>query len=453
MLLWLLVTVNHWGGATWAIQAAGILFPFLIAVQALKVRKGRLMFVAVGLALIVLAIATRDDWIMQVRAAFERSAFIMAYFAALATLQHAADTSPSIARCGLFLAHQPPGRRYLALTAGAHMFAVPLNYGAIALLGSLSTASAADEPDEVVRNHRVRRMLLAIQRGFSGMLTWSPLAFAVVIATVLLPDLVWARAVPYALITSGLMIGIGWALDTIFKPRIPGRPTMVATSDYGTWATILPLLSLLVVLMGTAIGLHEATGMRVTSIILVIVPLIAVGWFAIQGPAGTRAGYLGQRTSKLVRDDLPGFREEFLLMGMAGFIGALGATLLTPLVQSTGLTLDRLPAWAALVALVWLVPLGGQLGMSPLLATTLMFPIIPHPEVIGVSSTAVFVALTGGWTLGAISSPFAAPTLLLARFGSVPPRHVSWRWNGAYTILSGLAISAYVSAIAIFGLA
>ncbi|MGR3323022.1 MAG: hypothetical protein ACU0DK_13950 [Pseudooceanicola sp.] len=446
-LLWLLVTIDTWTTTPLAGQMASWLFPVLIALQALRVRRVRLIFVAVAVTLMAMALLTRPDGDALIVSGFDRAGFIMAYFTALATLRHAADTSPGITRCGQFLAHQPPGRRYAALTLGAHLFAVILNYGSIALLGSLSTASAADEPDAEVRRHRIRRMLLAIQRGFAAMLSWSPLAFAVVISSILLPDLVWARALPYALVTSALVIGIGWAFDTIFKPRVPGRAPMKATREFGTWSSVLPLFLLLFVLMGLTVGLHLATGLRVTTIILLIVPALAVSWFAIQSTPGRRLPLSAGRAVALVRNDLPNYREELLLMGMGAFIGTVGADLLTPFVESSGLTLGRFPAWAALVALVWLIPLAGQLGMSPLLAVMLMFPVIPTPADLGVSPTVIFVAITGGWTLGAISSPFAAPTLLLARFGETPALRVSWGWNGSYTLICGFAISAWVVAL------
>ncbi|MDF1855392.1 hypothetical protein [Pseudooceanicola sp.] len=451
-LLWLLVTIDAWGGPQITGLAAAWLFPVLIALQAIRVRRMRLIFVGIGLALILAALSLRSDGGAQILAAFDRAAFIMAFFTALTTLRHAADTSAGITACGMFLAHQPPGRRYIALSAGAHMFAVPLNFGSIALLGSLSVASAADEPDPEIRHIRTRRMLLAIQRGFSAMLPWSPLAFAVVISTVLLPDLIWARAVPYALVSSGILIGVGWALDTIFKPRRAGTAAVTPEDDGQSWASVLPLLTLLVVLIGLVLAIHQITGMRVTAVILLQVPALAVAWFALQAPRSARLRDTLARSRTLIRDDLPEYREELLLIGMAGFIGALGATLLTPWVAAAGLNLSGLPAWAALVVLIWLIPLAGQVGMSPLLAVTLMFPIIPAPADLGVSTTTLFVAITGGWTLGAISSPFAAPTLLMARFGGVSPLHVSWRWNGAYTLLCGLCISAWVVAMTHFGL-
>jgi hypothetical protein len=116
----------------------------------------------------------------------------------------AAAGSPSIERCGRFLADQPPGRRYLALTIGGQMFGIILMYGTISLLGSLSAASAAREPEAEIRRHRVRCMRVAIQRGFVSTLPWSPLAFAMTISTTLVPGASWEEAVVPCLM-SGLL--------------------------------------------------------------------------------------------------------------------------------------------------------------------------------------------------------------------------------------------------------
>ena len=45
-----------------------------------------------------------------------------------------------IDRGGRYLVNQPPGRRYLALTFGGHIFGILLNMGGLALLASMLEA-------------------------------------------------------------------------------------------------------------------------------------------------------------------------------------------------------------------------------------------------------------------------------------------------------------------------
>lgn len=448
----LLTILSLWQGPAWAGPVAGLVLVPMLALMAIRANPWRLIFLAVGVVLMIAAAATHPDWQAEILAALERGAFIGTYFAALATLRHAADTSPTIRTCGYYLAHQPPGRRYIALTAGGQAFALLLNYGAIPLLSSLAIAGSRDEPDLEVRKVRQRRMLLAIQRGFGSMLPWSPLAFAVALTSALVPGVSWGRALPYALVSSVLLVAIGWALDTLFKPRLshPAQPRK--PGEAGSWTAVLPLLGLLVGLMSLTMVLHEVTGLKVTAIVLLVVPVIAIGWFAIQAPPGGRIEGATARTRRYVLFDLPGYRDEMILLPMAGVIGSLGGTLLAPAIAASGVDLSAIPGWLILLALVWLTPLGGQIGMNPILAVTLMIPLIPPAAAIGLHPNAIFIAITAGWALSASSSPYTATTLMLGSYAGVSARRVGLVWNGAYTLISGLALSGWVVAMWAFGL-
>ncbi|MDZ7711585.1 MAG: hypothetical protein U5K36_17145 [Roseovarius sp.] len=129
---------------------------------------------------------------------------------------------------------------------------------------------------------------------------------------------------------------------------------------------------------------------------------------------------------------------------MAGYIGTVGSALLAPLMQRAGLDLSVLPSWVILVSFVWLIPLAGQVGMNPILAVTLIAPLIPGAESLGVTPSAVVVALTAGWALSGASSPFTATTLLIGSFGGISALRVGWVWNGVYTLLCGVALSVWV---------
>ena len=69
-------------------------------------------------------------------------------------------------------------------------------------------------------------------------------------------------------------------------------------------------------------------------------------------------------------------------------------------------------------------------------------------EIMGVTPAAVTTALTAGWALSAASSPFAATTMLVGNIARVSAWHIGLVWNGAYTALSALMLSAWVAFIA-----
>ncbi len=442
------VIVDEWGGPPLFSQLSIICSFALIMLLSTSVAWSRVLFVVVGMVMAAGALITRPDGLAMVENALSKSAFIAAFFAALTTLQNAADSSEAIRKCGNFLAKQPPGRRYAALTLGGQIFAPLLYYGTISLLGSLATASARDEPNPEIRSHRTRRMLLAIQRGFVSTLPWSPLAFAMAITTSVIPGASWGEAVLPCLVTGVVVAVTGWVMDAWFRPPVVSGTTQVSVAE-GSWASVIPLLGLLSILVFTVAGLHLITGIRVVGLVIVVVPIMAGLWIGIQANGKRPLATIGKRSASYLTHDLPQYRGELVLLMMAGFIGTLGSALLVPILQKSGLGLTHFPGWLVLVSLVWLIPLTGQIGMNPILSVSLFAPLLPDPATLGVSAAAMVTAITAGWALGGASSPFTATTLLVGALGGVSATHVGLKWNGAYTIVCGVILSAWVAYLAI----
>ncbi|NEK23794.1 hypothetical protein GV827_15460 [Sulfitobacter sp. JBTF-M27] len=437
-----LVVCKEWGLADWTQSVKPVLTLALVSIFVVQVRWSRKAFIAVALLISIALAVTDSDWLGIVVRGLETAAFIGAFFAALSTLRNVAETSPAIQRAGRFLAGQPPGRRYAALTGGGQAFALLLNYGSLQLLGALATANAKTEPNEEIREHRMRRMLLAVQRAFVSTLPWSPLSFAMAITISVIPDTSWAQALLPGLVSSCLLAGIGWGLDTVFKPRLTVTP--VRTKPEGTWATMLPLAFLLVVLVLGVVSLNSLTNVRIVGIVAVLVPCIAMAWLLIQHWTDRPFATAGSRLKTYVLRELPGYRGELTLLMMAGFIGTTGSHLFGPLVQAAGFDPSSIPAWMILVSFVWIIPLAGQIGMNPILAVTLTAPLIPGAADLGVQPTAIVVAITSGWALSGASSPFTATTLLIGSFANITAHRVGLVWNGAYTLICGCALSLWV---------
>lgn len=438
----ILVILHEWSALALLYPATPYLEGLVLLIFAFQVRVARKAFIVVGLALTAALFATDSDWQAVVLRGLGSAAFIAAFFCALATLRNVAQTSPAIQKAGRFLATQPPGRRYAALTVGGQMFALLLNYGSIQLLGAMATANAKEEPNAEIRAHRTRRMLLAIQRGFISTLPWSPLSFSIAMTTSLIPGTSWAAVVLPGLGTAAIVSGIGWALDTAFKPRL--TTPAVRTAAVGTWGSMAPLVWLLAILIVSVVALYLLTGVRVLGIVALIVPGIAVTWLIIQNWAMAPARNVSNRLKDYVLTELPGYRSELTLLMMAGFIGTTGAQLLIPVMANSGLHLEALPTWAILVAFVWFLPLSGQIGMNPILSFTLIAPLIPAASVLGVDPTAIVVAATAGWTISGASSPFTATTLLTGSFAGISALRVGLVWNGAYTLICGCVLSVWV---------
>lgn len=397
--------------------------------------------------MLVLAVATVPDWQLTLREGLQRAAFIAAFFTATATIRSAASGSPSITDCGNFLAHQPPGRRYLALTLGGHLFGLILSYGAISLLSTLATNSTASESNPEIRQHRTRRMLVAIQRGFISALPWTPLGFAMAISIMLVPGARWIDALLPCLVSSFIMVSSGWALDSIFKPRLSKPPPARDHIDNNWLLHLRPLLILLGLLLVVSVALHALTGVRTVGIMMSVVPLIALVWAALQADGlsvGQRALHSAQRASTFVTVELPALRSELVLLTMAGFIGTVGADLFAPIVAASGIDLSQYPAIVILLSIFWLIPVAGQLGMNPILAVSLFAPLLPSPAELGINPTTMIVTITGGWAVAGATSPFTASTLLMANFGGVSGRYAGLCWNGPYLLTSGALMSGWI---------
>jgi len=436
-----LAAAAEWTGAPalWLLAEIAALAVLLLLWPA--VGWGRRVFVVVGAALALAALALLPDGAAAVGRALHAAAFIAAFFTALASLRHASAGSAAIARAGRFLAEQPPGRRYGALTLGGQLFALPLNYGALVLLGTLAEANARAEPDPEIRGHRLRRMLLAVQRGFVSTLPWSPVAFAMAISLSVVPGASWAAAVGPCLVSGVILAGLGWGLDTVFKPRL-SRPPPPRGPVEGGWGLLWPLGLLLALLAAAVGGLHLASGVRVVGVAMLAVPMLALGWVALQEHGASLA--VLRRAGRFALAELPDYRGEIVLLMMAGSIGSLGGALAVPGLAAAGLDLSALPAAAILIGVVWLIPLAGQAGMNPILTVSLIGPMLPEPAALGVAPGAVILALTAGWALSGASSPFTATTLLIGAMGGVSAWRVGLGWNGLYTGLGAALLSGWV---------
>jgi len=97
--------------------------------------------------------------------------------------------------------------------------------------------------------------------------------------------------------------------------------------------------------------------------------------------------------------------------------------------------------------------LTGQLGMNPILAVSLMVPLLPAPQDMGLPPAALVAAITGGWALSSATSPFTASVLISASLGGVTPQRAGIGWNGAYTLVTGAILSAWVLLLAHLGIA
>ncbi|MEI7613892.1 MAG: hypothetical protein WCK63_13385 [Betaproteobacteria bacterium] len=433
---------------------AGVLGAVYLLCVLSQVRWSRRAFVAIGLALSVFAVLSRDDGWALVAQALAAGGFIIGFFIALSSLRTAAGSSASIRHCGEYLASRTPGKRYLALTTGGHLFSLVLNYGSISLLGTLVERAESGPDGKQPNEVRVRRMLLAIQRGFVTSLCWSPLAFSMAVGSSVIVGSSWEGAAGYGLISALLLGLVGWGVDAVFKPpRSANAPPPLPPT--GSIRSLAPLLLLLLCMVVAVRAMQMLSGLRLSIAVMAVVPLVSMAWIVIQTAtpvsSETRADSLARevgRRLEVVICELDAYKSEMVLLYMAGYIGKLGGALAAPLITANIFDFSAVPAWVILSGLVCGLPLLGQIGMNPILSVSLVGPLLPSSAVMGVSPDVVLAAVTLGWAFAGATSPFTATVLLVALFGKVSPTTVGLRWNGGFLALGCLVGSLWVLALA-----
>ncbi len=461
IFVWAATLLDQLDGLPWAGDAAGLaLVAFLLLQfphQRLYARVFLVAMAALGAVGLARVAAQGGDPLALFLSAWRRGAAYAAFFLALTTLRDAAETSPLVRRCGQHLVAQPPGRRYAALTAGGHVFGIILSYGAIELLGAMvmranTLASAAGS--EAVRRLRARRMLMAIYRGFAVMNCWSPLNIMTAVVSTAVPGAPMARLLPLAFLVSVGMCALGWLDDRLGAPRSAtpaGRP--VSTE---AWSIHLGIIALVALVMGLAEGISAWLGIGLVTGVTLVVPLVALGWLAVQAWPLARARGVGFALARIGRRldrfrlRVPGFRGEANVLGWSGFVGvALGGALpaggLAPL-------LAHLPPLLIPLGVPVLLMATGQIGLNPVAAVALLGAAIPDPAALGLSPAVLAFACMLGWGVGVSVTAMSASAITTARWLGVSPFTVSAIWNARFTcaalVLAWaaiLALAAYLS--------
>ncbi len=411
----------HLPGASEAAGMAIILF------LALEFGRQRQMVKAVLIVLLcggAIAVACAPDPLAAWVAAWRRAAAYAAFFLALGALRLCAQHSVVIRRCGAQLLGQPPGRRYLAMSAGGHLFSIILSYGAIDLLGSMLRDAHAKARG---------RMMLAAYRGFGTMNCWSPLNIMTAVVSAAVPGANLLPLLPAGFAVAMLMLAMGVWLDG----RLPvvdetARPSRERWTIHVAAVGLVALVSALSWGVGNIFGVGLSTGVTAS------VPAVALVWAMVQ----TRF----RVWSRLVEfhAGLPGFRGEAGVLAAGGFLGvALGMAL-----PAGGMApwLTMLPPLAIPLLVPVLLLATGLVGLNPIAIVAVIGAAVPDPQALGVAPSVLAFACMLGWGVGVGMTPMSASAIATARWSESDPITVTTVWNRDFTalalVLASLAIAA-----------
>lgn len=425
----------------WPSPLAGACMLLFVALQWRQTYRTFQFFVVLAIGLgFFLWFTQRISW-SEIATAIDRGAFFTFFLTSLSVLREAAGSSPLVRRCGTIMVNQPPGRRYLLMTVGAHLFSVMLNVGALNVLGTMvKRAIRPGQTDEEKRiaNVRSRRMLTAVMRGFSSIPMWSPTSVTMLLVMSGIPTLSWEQYAPVGLLLAGLFILWGAILDRISYPQ-----RAVSLGGDHHLRPLIPLVLLVVLIPVSAFIVAELTGMKLFSALLVCVPFIGVSWISFQYKRARpriNAALLLRRISRSFPVTFISQRNEVALFASSGFIGVILIPLIDPLWVKGLLEQANIgDAWLMIIISLTVL-LFSLLAINPIITVTIILGVLQQLPDLSVPPIVQVAVIAVTWGVFSGMSPMTAALRFISNFSNVSPAVFGLVWNGVFNLTILLAL-------------
>jgi hypothetical protein len=407
---------------------------------------------AIGAFVLVGVSFLHDDPVALIVTGFERGVFMCAFLIFLGFIRAAADDSTVVRRCGEFLLSQKPSARYTAFWTGGTLFGAIISVGSLNLFGSMVGAANTLESaggDERIRKTRGKRSTLALMRGFTSSLLWSPMSITLAVVLKSLPGVRW----PWVL-TIGAGIALtqlltGWLIDRLSHPQPASGVAVFQSTE--RWTVFLFPACLIGIIFLFGSELESRFDVTLATGVMTSAPLVTIAWLLMQGIQRSDVSPLphaGQGLGRFLKVVVPGYRMEVTILSTAGFAGAVIASFLTPEMIASALTWSGAPALLVPAIVIGLVIAGGLLGLNAIITVMILGGALPDPAVFGVSPIILATSYLAAWGLTVGSSPVAMSTLIIGNFNQQSGATVGLRWNGIYT-LSGYVVSSVILGTAV----
>ena len=366
--------------------------------------------------------------------AVDRAAFFTLFLTSLAVLRESAKTSQLVRRCGTVLVNQPPGRRYLLMSFGSHLFSVMLNIGALNVLGTMVRGAirpSSDPETQRIGAIRRKRMLTATIRGFCGVPLWAPTSVTMLLVLSGIPDLSWEQYAPLGLLWTLLFILWGSVLD-----RLAYKRPKVQSVNGGNLVHLMPLVGLVALIPSLAFGVSQITGLPLFSALLMCAPVIGLTWIWVQykgKPTRVKRGLMLRRMGRSFPETFTNQRNEVALFASSGFIGVILIPLIDPVAASNFLAQANISNATLMVCISLVMLAFAFIGINAIITVTLILGALQqlpdlniHPQV-----QASVIAIT--WAIFAGASPFTASLRFISGFSGVSPLRFGIVWNGWFS--------------------
>ncbi|UTH46346.1 hypothetical protein [Loktanella salsilacus] len=418
-----------------------------VARWALGLREAYLLALCGVLTLFL--ILRNDHPLQDVAVALDQATFMMAFILLMALLHEAASTSPSIEKCGRYMANQPPARRYNALYLGTGTMAVLFNLGVVSFLVPLVqrgiNAATPDSPRNVFRE---QRQIGAVLRGFAWSVIWSPTAIAPLALVELIPGA-----------NRTLWIGLGFAIYILvmlmgaFEDRLRFRnlkPNSNRQIDPFPYQAALMFLSACGFLFGIILlAIWVTQGSFILGLMLAC-PVMLISWLIVQYSdighpnrpldIGEVVSITAKRLHTIVTLNLPKAAPIAVTLACSGFVGRTAAALINSNGVAEALHLYDMPDYVLLSLIPVVLSLLGLFALSPIMTAIFFGSLFGSLDVMPADPTLVALSISCGWALSMTFSPFATVVLLIDRVAGIRPTTSTWRWNFTHSCLSAMLL-------------
>ena len=376
----------------------------------------RVVFV-VALAMFVFALGYDPELIETASGNMTRLAGLML---AVMLLSNVLARTEDLQQISVSLFGGKPLARYLSLAFGTSLVSVPLNFGSVAVVGSLVGERIRRNGD----SESTRNATRAVLRGFGVAPMFSPLSISVVLTLTLLPQVsllsLLLLAVPFSVVM--VLAGLHWR-----EPEpLQSTERSVNRAGAGSWLRFGGLI--LAICMGVLwlshrFGLSYAHAVALSCLAAVLLYRI-LGWLKRENPPLA---------------SMANVSNELAIVGGSAFIGAVLSGVV--LGQISGQPELPVWLWALLAAGVpWVFFAAGLAGMNPIIIATLIGGILGSLWP-GAAQLGLAIAMVTGWGITAFGTPFAANALIMERLTGYRTRDASFRWSLALS-LSGLCAAS-----------
>lgn len=318
--------------------------------------------------------------------------------------------------------------RYLSLAFGTSVVSIPLNFGSVAIVGSLVGERVRSSGDSPATRNATR----AVLRGFGVSPTFSPLSISVVLTLTLLPGLgsldLLLFTVPFS--AALVLCGLIWRESE----SVQQMDTPASTTGLAPWLRFGALILAIcagVFLLSQRYQLSYAHAVTLSCMAAVL---------------GTRVLAWSRKTNPPMVN-MSNVSNELAIVGGSAFIGSVisGAVL----GQISGD--PNVPAWLwpVMAACVpWVFFAAGLAGINPIVIGTLAGGILgviwPDDALIGLG-----IGMVTGWGVTAFGTPFAANALIMERLTGYRAMDASFRWNLRLSLAGLTAASLLAAAVTV----